>query len=506
MSVIVNTSSSVHPPPAAVSRGVCALLACLALAGCGGGVDFPLTSLHESAEAVGAHRAYDTTGDGKADFFTFLDRRGVATVLAYDTTGDSLPNVRLDTASVPFDRCRHLVIVLDGFAYDLVKGWYDAGGLRMFHPPSRVVTPYPSMTDLCIADILADAPCTGQEALYFDHQANALGGGVMSYLAGENAPAKRLFQYRAPLHWDAAAFVVGWPVFVAELDGMKDRFDEDLTREVLAYTVGSAGVGTRRGAAGQRDCLRRVEQLVNNVLWQSRGMARVTLLSDHGHSYTFARRIDLEGHLESRGWTLADSLDNGKTAVHIRFGLVTYASFATRLPADLAVDLTDADGVELASYASGRNVVVLGPLGARAVISRKGSSYRYAPVVGDPLGLETILAAVPADTEGFRHADALLAATIAHEYPAPLQRLWRAHFALANKRPDVLVSLEDRFFCGSNGMACFLDIASTHGSLNRTNSVTFIMSTAGALPSVMRSRDIPKNMKALIGAPFPMRK
>jgi len=485
---------------------VIAALLCIALAGCCGGVNFPLTALHDSAEAVGAHRAYDTTGNGKADFFTFLDAGGVATILGYDTTGDSLADVRVDTAAIPFERCRHLVIILDGFAYDVVKGWYDAGGLRMFHPPSRVVATYPGMTDLCIADILADVPCTGQEALYFDHQANALGGGVMSYLAGDNAPAKRLFQYRAPLLWDAAAYVAGWPVFKAELDGIKDRFDEDLTREVITYTVGSAGVSTRRGAAGQRDCLRRVEQLVNNVLWQSRGRTKVTLLADHGHSYTFATRIDLEGHLESRGWTLADSLNNGKTVVPIRFGLVTCASFATRRPAALTADLVDADGVALASYAFGRDVVVLAPGGAKALVSRRGSSYRYAPVSGDPLKLTGILATVPADTDGFRHADALLAATITHKYPAPLQRLWRAHFALARKRPDVLVSLENRFFFGTDGMVHFLDIASTHGSLNYTNAVTFIMSTAGALPPFMRSADVPKNMQALTGAPFPMRK
>jgi len=483
-----------------------AVLLCIALTGCGGGVDFPLASLDGQAAAAGAHRAYDTTGDGKADFFTFLDKEGIATTLGYDTTGDALGDLRIDAAAIPFQQSRHLVIVLDGFAYDLVKSWYDAGGLRMFHPPSRVVATYPAMTDLCLADILAYAPCTGQEALYFDHKTNALGGGAISYLSGNNAPAKGLLHYRAPMHWDAAAYVAGWPVFVAELDAMKDAFDENLTREFITYSVGSAGVSTRRGAAGQHDCLRRVEQLINNVLWQSRGRTKITLLADHGHSYTPATRIDLEGHLESRGWTLADSLDDGMTAVHIRFGLVTCASFATRRPGALAADLIGAKGVALASYRLGPDVVVLGPLGAKALVSRKGSWYKYAPVTGDPLKLNAILATTPADADGYRPADALLAATIAHEYPAPLQRLWRGHFALAQKRPDVLVSLENRFFCGSAGMVHFLDIASTHGGLNNSGSVTFIMSTAGALPPIMRSRDVPKNMKALSGEPFPLRK
>ena len=150
--------------------------------------------------------------------------------------------------------------------------------------------------------------------------------------------------------------------------------------------------------------------------------------------------------------------------------------------------------------------MLLGRDGAKAVIARKGSSYSYQMLSGDPLKLKGILSSVPPDADGFRGADALLAATITHVYPAPLQRLWRAHFALVENPPDVIVSLEDRFFSGSKGLSFFVDVASTHGSLNYSKSVTFIMSTAGALPPVMRSSDIPKNMQSLTGVRFPMRR
>ena len=483
---------------------VCLLAA--AGAGCGGGVNFPGDSLAEAAKDVGAHRAYDTDGDGKADFFTFTDPGPVAAVLGYDTTGDGRPDVRVDTAAIPFARCRHLVIILDGFSYDLVKSCYDAGALRMFHPPARVVAPYPSMTDLCLGDALGCMACPGVEALYFDRKSNGRVGGNLAYLTGENAPYIRLLQYRAPMIWNAAAYVAAWSVFNAEIDDTKDLFDQGDTQEVIAYFVGSAGISTREGADGQKKCLRRVEQLVNEVVWQSRGLAKVTLMSDHGHSYTPATRIDLEGHLEQKGWDIRDSLDDGKSAVYVRFGLVTCASFATRRPEALARDAVTAEGVELASYASGRTVVVLAPGGAEAVIARKGSGYSYRTVSGDPLRVKGILSTVPADKDGFRDADALLTATARHAYPAPLQRLWRAHFALVANPPDVIVSLADKVFSGAKGLTHFLDVASTHGGLNYSNSVTFIMTTAGALPPVMRSGDIPKNMKALTGVGFPMGK
>ena len=508
MSAVVKRTSSRAGCPCH-RRTLSAALACLLAAaggGCGGGVSFPVDQLAEAAQAVGAHRAYDTDDDGKADFFTFTGPDGVASVLGYDTTGDGRPDVRVDTAAIPFGRCRHLVIILDGFSYDLVKSWRDAGYLRMFHRPSRVVSPYPSLTDLSLGDALGDMPSGGFEALYFDRKANDLVGGNCAYLRGDNSPYFRLLQYRAPLTWNIVAYTAPWSVFKAEIDAVKDCFDQRDTQEVLAYIVSSAGMGTHRGAEGQRKCLRRVEQLVNEVLWQSRGLTKVTLLADHGHSYTPAKRIDLEGHLDDRGWRIRDSLDGEKTAVYVRFGLETYASFATRRPAALATDLAAAEGVELASYARGKTVVVLGRGGARAVISRKGSAYSYQPASGDPLKLGRILDAVPADADGFRDATALLTATVTHEYPAPLQRLWRAHFASAVNAPDVIVSLADRFFSGSKGLAAFVNVASTHGSLNYSNSVTFIMSTAGALPPVMRSADIPKNMQSLTGAAFPMRK
>ena len=94
-------------------------------------------------------------------------------------------------------------------------------------------------------------------------------------------------------------------------------------------------------------------------------------------------------------------------------------------------------------------------------------------------------------------------ATTQHEYPAALERLWRAHFGMVENPPDVIVSLKDDYYSGAGGFAAFAKVASTHGGLNKSNSTTFIMSTAGPLPPVMQSADIPKAMKTLTGADWP---
>jgi len=157
------------------------------------------------------------------------------------------------------------------------------------------------------------------------------------------------------------------------------------------------------------------------------------------------------------------------------------------------------------SFARDDAVVVLSAAGGRAVIRRRNGRFSYEATQGDPLKLAPLLAGLKADEHGAYDADALLAATVDHEYPAPLQRLWRAHFALVENPPDVIASLANRWHSGASSFGGAVDMASTHGGLNRTNSVTFILSTAGPLPPVLRSRDIPKALGALFGRPFPYR-
>ncbi|HUU58286.1 MAG TPA: hypothetical protein VMZ50_01980 [Phycisphaerae bacterium] len=473
------------------------------VAGCQKPVHFPMDPL---PQRVAAARAFDADGDGKGDFFLYANPGGRTHKVGYDTNRDGKPDETVDLDALPLAQCRHLVMILDGVGYDVVKRHYDAGGLRMFHPPSRVVAPYPTLTDPCLEDMLGYIPCPAFEAEFFDRRGNRLAGGSSAYLSGRNAPYDRLLHYRAGLLWDAIGYVYPRQVFGKEMNDAKRLFDRRQTQEVLAYFVSSAGAGTKMGAEGQIDCLRRIEQFVHQVLWETRGLTKFTLLSDHGHSYTPAKRIGLEEHLTDRGWRLTKRLGRPKDVVYVRFGLETYASFATDSPEALAKDLIAAEGVEIASFAKGATVVVLGRQGARAVVHHKAGRFRYEPVSGDPLRLAPALATLKPDAEGYRGADELLAATVTHTYPAPLQRLWRAHFALVENPPDVIVSLEDHFFSGSDSLARTVNVASTHGGLNCNNSTAFIMSTIGELPAFMRSRDIPKNMEKLTGRAFPARK
>ncbi len=480
-----------------------AAIAVAALAGCRAPtLTFPSQPIQADANAV----VYDTNGDGKGDCFFLLDSAGRATRMKIIRPGDDGGEHVVDLDKLPISRCRHVVIVMDGVGYDLAREFHQAGNLRMFYPPSRVIAPYPTLTDLCFEDFLGLEPVKGMESQYYDHRKSEIVGGNGNYMDANEMPYNRVLNYRAETLMDALCYLYPESVFRKDINDAKRLIDKHLTQEVLVYLVSSAGVGTINGADGHRKVLADVERLVSQLLWESDGLCKFTLLSDHGHTYTPAQRISMEDHLKAKGWNLADRIQADRDVAYVRFGLETYLSLSGRHPAELAADAVTCPGAELASFSDANSVVVLDNAGGRAVIGRKAGRYSYQAGPGDPLKLKEILPKLHADADGYYDANEMLAGTYMHTYPAGPERLWRAHFGLVENPPDVIVSLADNYYSGSRGLGGFIKVASTHGGLNYRNTTTFIMSTAGALPPLMRSREIPANMSHLTGQPWPWRK
>lgn len=478
------------------------IAAALLTAGCRPTMYFPEKPLMGTNSGE-AFAAFDVDGNGRADFFEYADASGRITRIGYDNDGDGQADEIISLDAIAPTDCRHLILILDGFGYRSVEQSYAAGHLRWCYPPSRVIAPYPTLTDLCMEDILGYLPCEAFEAEYFDRQANRRVGGKWAYIHGANQPYDDLLDYRADLFWDSLTYLYPERIFAKELGDSMRQFLMTPRKEFMAYYVSSAGISTRKGLEGQVQALLRVEQFVNQALWQSRGRLKVTILSDHGHSYTPSKRLAIEDTLQARGWRLTDTLNGPRDVVYIRFGLETYAALSTQSPGPLAADVAAIPGVELTSYLDGDAVVVLSGADERAMIRHKEGRYAYETQHGDPLKLKGILAGLTADDQGY-YADAdLLAATIQHIYPDALQRLWRAHHSMAEHMPDVIVSIANGYFSGSDDLAKFIDVASTHGGLNVDNSTAFIMTTLGPMPSFMRSKDIPGRIKAVSGAPFP---
>ncbi len=375
-----------------------------------------------------------------------------------------------------------LILILDGFGYDVVKRYTEAGGFKGFNGPSAVVAPYPSMTDLCIEDLVGGEPCEGLEAKRYVIKENRVRGGNLAYLLGQNQPYRAKLDYRAASWLDALCYVAPWLAFKLELKRLKTRFVSAKKDAFIGYLVTTAGIGTKYGAAGQNICLNHIEELCAE-LSQTEPKLRITLVSDHGHGYVRSDLYDINRRLKELSWRPRRSLDDTKDVVYPAFGLVHCAGFNTKQPERLAQDLSELPCTELVSHKAGDKLAILAK-GKKGYVWKNGEAFTYLNVTGDPLDLDL------ADGDELEMgADGWLNKSLEHRYPCAPERLWRAHTDLVQNAPDVILAIKDGYFFGSKLLAKFAHVESTHGGLNRSNSLAFMLDNRYEMPTVVRSRD-----------------
>jgi hypothetical protein len=481
-------------------------------AGCAGPLRFPDKPLAAQETAAGLMQAYDADADGRADYFTVRDADGRIAGIGYDTKGEGTPTDFVGLDKVPLASCRHVILILDGIGYETVEAMRQEGRLRLFYPPGRVISTFPAMTDLVLADVFRCGVCAGYEAVHYDREKKGIVGGDSDYMSFKNEAWAKDIAYRAGALLDPLSYLYpGW-AFETELGDFRKVLDRWNPSDVAAYFVSTAGLGTRQGLKGQRRVLEAVDRMAEELVWKTRGKVKVTVLSDHGHTLVQCERVDFRPYLRERGWRVVDRLEKPRDVAPIEYGTVTYASFATNDRAGLAATLAEHPGVDLAAYPEGDRVGVE-KKGGRAWVERSGSRYRYTAAAGDPLELTPIIEKMKADkvidADGFADDRVWFERTLEHKYPDALDRLWRAFNGLVENAPDVVASLKGAYCAGAASRAFWMPkVASTHGDLARKSSTAFIMSTIGPVlpPGVgARHRDLPAILENLTGRPWPLK-
>ncbi|MCX5682362.1 MAG: hypothetical protein NT049_01585 [Planctomycetota bacterium] len=484
-----------------------ALLGLAALAGCAEPMRFPATPLSETQTPEGAVRAYAVDAKGGADFFTTQGADGRIFRIAYDTSGGGKPDTVVDLDEIHAPDCRHVIIILDGMPYGVVEAYRQKGGLRLFYPPSRMVSTCPAMTDLALTDAFAAVRCYASESIHFDHRANRLVGGTADYISMKNERWADSCDYRSPPILDDVSYVFPEPCFRQGLGAILERFHKRDRSVLVCYLISTAGLATKEGEAGMIKILEGVDRLSQQLMYETHGLIKITMFSDHGHTMTRAVRLDPRPLLIAKGWHISDRLDGPRDVVPIEFGLITVASFAAKDRAGLAADLVQCKGFRLAYYEDGPAVAVRSPDGL-AFVERRGGRYRYRATQGDPLQLlpvfEKLKTEGKLDADGFADDRPLFEATATHVYPDACNRLWRAFHGLVEDPPDVMADLDRGYYAGSAVQAAIYGaVASTHGDLERTSSTGVILSTIGPMSPALRHRDLTKAMQELTGRPWP---
>ena len=472
------------------------------LAGCRAVPRFPERPLSVRVlDSGGRVISFDTDKDRKADYWQRKDHTGRKVELRFDHQADE-PNEVVLLDELPPQSVPHFIIALDGVPYRLVEELYLQGHFRLFYPPGRVVTCFPGMTDVAFQRIFGGDIPIAYQSRHFDRTENRLISGNDLYLSGGAADWANKLDYRCSFKLDALAYFKPQFVFEHELREITDVFRSARQGTKIVYSVATAGLGTQGGREAILKYLRTIDQLCEQIVHERRGRVKFTLLADHGHSMSGRGRVSFKQLLEENGYNLNNRLENPNDVVTVEYGLVTYAAFHTNVPAKVAAVLLTDPVVTLACYpvtkktTAGRDIdIVVQSIDGKAVIRRASGRYSYDIEYGDPLELLDIISrlrqAGQVNRDGFIDDRALFEATVHHVYPDPLRRVWMSFNGLVQQPADLLVCLKDEWVHGSMLFHTLINkAASSHGSLNQLNSMTFAMTMLGELPEAMRLHEV----------------
>jgi hypothetical protein len=443
---------------------------------------------------------YDRDGDGETDYQQVLNRRGRKVELRFASKNEDRQEiVRIDQL-LP-NEVPHFIIALDGVPYELVEQSYQEGFFRLFYPPSRMISTFPSMTDLAFWKIFGGEQPVAYQAKHFDPDKNRVISGDDLYLSGKMADWAKKLDYRCSFRMDAFAYVMPQQIFEHELRGIRETFSKTTKDQVIVYSVATAGLGTQGGREAILRYLRQIDRFCEEIVYERRGRVKITLLADHGHNMSGRGRLSFTKRLEQAGFRVRDSIEEFRDVVAIKYGLVTYASFYTHQPAAVAHVLMQDPATTIACYPQ-QDAVIVQTIDGRAKVFHKNGRYRYRSEIGDPLLLLPILTKFQSqgmiDEDGYIEDRALFDATVTHEYPDSLHRIWQAFHGLVKKPADLIVCLRDGWVHGSRFFYTMIGGAtSTHGSLNQLNSTTFVITMLGDLPPALRPEEVMPALDAL---------
>lgn len=457
---------------------------------------FAVTALTVSASSDGTtERYYDTNHDGKADCSERLNAAGVVDAIRVDENKDGCLDDRdrpIILADVPDSERRHLVMILDSVPFAMVESLWLEGRFRLFHRPSRVISPFPVMTDLCLSDFLGVSPCPGVESSYFD--GTRLRNGYVAYAAKENVPWMDLVDLHLEPATHASVYLDAKAWYPHELRLVQKHLRRTNEPRVIAYVVGTSALGARIGRDGHQAGLIQLDRFCQLTTFESRGRVRISLLSDHGHNFLASQRIPLRRILAEFGYQPGETLERPDDVVVPEFGMVSCAVIHTRRPADVARDIVGIEGAELTIYRDPADGIAILSRDGRARITRSPAGFAYEAEFGDPLQLNPVYAVLRAhgklDADGFATDADLKEATAAHVYPDVVHRLWRAFHGLVRNTPDVMLSTQDGYHCGSALMSRLVHLTAAHGNLRQPSSTAFSMSMCGELPDLVRMEDL----------------
>jgi len=418
--------------------------------------------------------------------------------------------LHLQPAPAADSRPRRLLLCLDGVPHRLIEAAKTRGLFDGFGPPTRLLSPFPTMTNVALSAMLGASPPAGYESLYFDRNAGELRGGIRKYI-GRRTPDKMPssymddLDYQEPLPFEFLIYVAPESIWRADMQRFRERFRAaPQTRDYFAFLKATDGLLHAQGPGPLTVALESLDQILREIQNYCGAETEIVMFSDHGMNLEENRRVNLATTLGRKGFQVVSQFTrNKRRELSIpAFGLCSYAAAycgdQEAVP-DVASALIDTPGIDFLVYKNGSEAVLESSRG-RAVIERGGHDYRYLNTNGDPLELEATVKKLrdegKLDQEGFAADSVWLEHTSAHRYPDALANIYASLFAPRVKHTaDILISLHDGYYYGWSPFGRFVRLAATHGNALQSSSNAFLMSTHRHLPAYVRADDAKELLK-----------
>ena len=403
------------------------------------------------------------------------------------------------------DRPRRLLLCLDGVPHKLIEQAKGRGLFRNFGTPTRLLSPFPTMTNVALAAMFGASPPAGYESLYFDKNLRELRGGIRKYL-GRRTPDKipssymDELDYQEPLAFEFLIYVAPEKVWRADMRRFREKFGSaPQTRDFFAFLKGTDGLLHAQGPKRLATALETLDTILTDIQEFCGRETEIVMFSDHGMNLEDNRRVHLASHLNRKGFKVSGRLSPGdhRSVAVPAFGLCSYAAAYCGdrdLIPEVAQSLTNVEGIDFVVYRDGESAVVEAQSGSARIERRAGSgqpAYAYFPNHGDPFQLAQISASlVHAAKDGFAADDVWYEKTKAHMYPDVLANVYSSLFSSrVQNDADILISIRDGYYYGWSAFGRFVRLAATHGNARKASSDAFVMSTHRTFQPCVRADD-----------------
>jgi len=444
-----------------------------------------------------SERAYDVDGDGVADFMLRTNNHRLD-LLEYDDNRDGASDRTYRLSAFNSDQVPHLIILVDSLPYQQTLDYYQENSWTWFDPPVKVIAPFPTMSAVIFSELLGAPPQSGAINQYFDQRTNKRVNRILHRLGGDGNSWERRLHYRLGYLGNGQSFLNPRPWFSAELAWAKQAFDKSPDRMTVVYLASSAGMLSKNGSQGLIESLDGIEKLCMQILYERAGAVKISVVSDHGHNLRSGVRIDVPAMLKEAGLNPRDHLVGQNDVVVEQDGLVNYVGIHTRRARYVAQTLADQPEIELAMWLDGQRVMIRSAHGTAAVEFHDGR-LRYTPLDADVLGYKPILEFLSEeglmDSERFVSSEDWFDATIDHRWPDAPSRLWHAFHGVVVSTPTVMVTTASGFYVGKPSFDRFIDMASTHGGLDQTDSASVLLTMTGRALHPLRTRNVMRTIE-----------